>query len=155
MDQIIKHHKDANIPLTPEMERYLKGKATKTVIQVIYPYLFNETLVFDDESKELVKEAFVAGSDAMIILTAIRAGYNYQDLEKPFPLQFSDKYFPNSVKAERLSMKEYPCPSGRWYSVNGTDCWLCDATLCYFEEHPENIFFCVPTKENKHKTLGI
>ena len=104
-------------------------------IMVISPYRYSGTWVFDDPSKGLEKEPFVAGVPAMI-----------SNLTRPIP---------NAWKGFRLLFSALPFPGaqaelewvneesgGNWYRLVGTgeEGWLCPAMFKYFDSTPGKIY---------------
>lgn len=102
---------------------------------VIAPYRYHETWVFDDASKDLVREPFVAGVPEMIDkLTA-----EVPHADKGFRLIFSAAPFPGAQVQLDWVREE---TGGHWYRSNLTDGegWLCPALFKYFDEAPPKIF---------------
>lgn len=113
-------------------------------IQVIKPYLYEETWVFDDPTFGLVKEPFVAGIP-QIIDAAVAEIENAQN---GFRLLFSHQQFPGSViQLNRLN----PEAGGTWYQLEGSEMkgWLCPALFHYFPVAPERIFIAVEELKQK------
>lgn len=104
-------------------------------MQVINPYVYNGSWVFDDERVGLVKEPFVLGAD-IIIDQFVKDIPNARNC---FRLIFSQYEFPryhgkfNWVKADG---------SGNWYKSEELDMegWLCPALLTYFDKPPKSIY---------------
>jgi len=106
-------------------------------INVISPYRWNGMWVFDDESKDLDKEPFVAGADTLLsYLTGGEA--------ETCIIIFSKDEFPdydlvvNKVKEGVGGGTDYFFESDDGYTH---DLWLCPALLKYFEDAPEKIYF--------------
>lgn len=105
-------------------------------INVIHPYKYNGQWVFDDESKELDKEPFVAGADDLIEMLSGGAD--------KCSIVFSAGKFPT---ATGVIINQTPKTNGEM----GTDylyeadtphkLWLCPALLKYFEKPPAEIHF--------------
>ena len=119
-------------------------------IHVIHPYKSGGTLVFDDPAVDLVREALIGHTDAILYLAAKAAGAN----PDRFTLVFAAGPFPGrQVVARHLEKGE--AGYGDWYRVElpgglGThDGWLCPALLKYFAEAPPEIHFQIKpfTKE--------
>lgn len=104
-------------------------------INVIKPYYYQGTWVFDDESRGLDKEAFVAGIPEMI-----------GDLTR---------YIPNAWRGFRLLFSATPFPGyqkeltwvreeegGNWYKLSDkpAEGWLCPALFKYFDTAPPRIY---------------
>lgn len=103
-------------------------------INVIFPYLHHGAWVFDDASRGLDKEPFIAGMPAMI---------NHFTAEIPtadtgFQLTFSAQPFPT---AQAFLTKECDADGGAWYVVGNFRGWLCPALLKYFDTPPNEIHF--------------
>lgn len=104
-------------------------------IMVIAPYWHSGTWVFDEPSKGLEKEPFVAGIPEMINdITR-----NIPNAWKGFRLLFSSLPFPG-YQAEMEWVREEK--GGGWYRQVGTltEGWLCPALFNYFEEAPPRIY---------------
>jgi hypothetical protein len=107
-------------------------------IQIIKPYLFACTWVFDDENTGLVREPFVEGADVIIDVMV-------KDLKNPemgFSLIFSKDPFPNyQIKFDRENEE---C-GGWWYNSELLNMrgWLCPALFLYFEVAPLNLYISV------------
>lgn len=106
-------------------------------IRVIHPY-FDEggTLVFDDPAVGLVREAFVAGADAVLAVLAQRV---CDDIENGFTVLFSDRPFPGYQAKMKWVRTEY---DGNVYFCEELqkEGWLCPALLKYFEAAPQEIY---------------
>lgn len=104
-------------------------------INIITPYRFNGTWVFDDERHGLHREPFVAGADTFLdYLTT-----NIPNARKGFNLVFSSQPFPDYT----LNVKWVKSGGGgNWYYSEqyGLEGWLCPALLKYFSEPPKEIF---------------
>jgi hypothetical protein len=105
-------------------------------INIISPYKFYGSWVFDDEGVGLVKEPFVAGAD--IIIEALVA--NIPDAAKGFVLIFSSSPFPGHT--DRFDWQRADTDGGNWYRWEGykVEGWLCPALFKYFEETPKHIY---------------
>jgi hypothetical protein len=104
-------------------------------INVIHPYKYQGTWVFDDEAKGLVREAFVSGADQIIE----RAVADIPQADSGFTLVFSAIAFPG----HRLAFeRRHAEAGGYWYYSPDLDRegWLCPALFHYFEEAPERIY---------------
>lgn len=104
-------------------------------LNVIKPYYWNKTWVFDDESRELSKEPFICGMDKFIDL----ATRKIPRAKKGFIVIFSAIPFPGFT--QELIWKKKDC-GGNWYysskyKVRG---WLCPAMYKYFRRAPKKIF---------------
>jgi hypothetical protein len=104
-------------------------------INLIIPYRYEGSWVFDDPKVGLDKEPFVSGADTMIdhLVSGIT------NSAEGFRLLFSATPFPGySVKLE-WRREEH---GGNWYyspefSMEG---WLCPALFKYFAEAPKEIY---------------
>jgi hypothetical protein len=102
---------------------------------VIFPYRCQEQWVFDDESRGLLREPFVAGIDTMIDKLVA----DIPDAGSGFKALFSAAPFPGySVKLEwrREEM------GGHWYfsPQYAMEGWLCPALFKYFAQPPPEIY---------------
>lgn len=104
-------------------------------IQIIAPYRYNGTWVFDDPAVELVREPFVAGIPEMIDTLV---GGAIGECNR-FRLLFADRPFPGS---QIELVRQHEEIEGYWYRLAGTenDGWLCPALFKYFDEAPERIY---------------
>jgi Family of unknown function (DUF6717) len=109
-------------------------------ISVIYPYKHKGQWVFDDESKELDKEAFVAGADTLLD--------KLTDNGSKCIVVFSEHNFPD---AEHVVEIQGPEMDGTNYYSAELDhvLWLCPALLKYFNSPPENIFFQIKPQSDE------
>lgn len=104
-------------------------------IQIIAPYRYHGSWVFDDDRVGLVKEPFVSGADT-IIDTWVK------DLPKAaagFRLLFSLAPFPgHTLHLQWLREEE----GGNWYHWAERDMegWLCPALFKYFPQAPADIY---------------
>ena len=117
----------------------LKNK-TGNQINVIYPEKKKGSWVFTDKDVGLVDEPFVAGIDR--IIDSIVGD------KDSFTAHISHSILPNFTgHLKKLSDKDIQeggfMPSTGWYELEGTDMigWLCPATLKYFREYPDSIYF--------------
>jgi hypothetical protein len=104
-------------------------------IMVIAPYLYRGAWVFDDPSKGLDKEPFIAGIPEMIVdITRHIPG-----ARNGFRLLFSASPFPGAQAELDLAGEE---SGGAWYTQAGTSHrgWLCPALFKYFDKAPEHIY---------------
>ena len=113
-------------------------------IRTIRPYKYYGQWVFDDPAHDLVREAFVAGTDDVID----HATAHIPDAEEGFLLLFSDTRFPSAtieMKWLRGGLGE-----GDVYALSGTDLegWLCPSLLKYFPRPPRSIFVQVKPSRN-------
>lgn len=104
-------------------------------IMVIYPYLHKGTWVFDDEDKNLAREPFVAGIDAMLSNVVAMKGLN----KDGFCVQFSSSFLPSAHMTLDWLRED---GGGNWYSCPelGAEGWLCPALYKYFKEAPRKIW---------------
>lgn len=102
---------------------------------VIYPYHYQQTWVFDDETVGLVREPFVSGVPEMID----KLVENIPNAEFGFRLFFSANPFPG-YQAELLWLREEY--GGNWYYWQETnqEGWLCPALFQYFVVAPQKIY---------------
>ena len=111
-------------------------------IHLISPYKIQGQWVFDDASKELDKEPFVAGADDIIEQVV-----QEKELGDEFNLLFSKSPFPGYQYT--LEWIRGGPHGGNWYNCHELwmEGWLCPALLKYFGHPPELIF--VQFKEKK------
>ncbi|MBI5591833.1 MAG: hypothetical protein HY881_15280 [Deltaproteobacteria bacterium] len=105
------------------------------VINVIHPYKYNGTWVFDDERLGLFQEPFVSGADDVI--EKMVAEIN--NAEKGFTLLFSSTPFPgHQIEFQRRREES----DGNWYYSKLLDMegWLCPALLKFFDMAPNYIY---------------
>lgn len=102
---------------------------------VIAPYKHAGTWVFDEPSRGLKQEPFVAGIPQMID----RLVADIPNAEKGFRLIFSAQEFPGYTHQLEWKRKE---TSGDWYYCPQFDAegWLCPALLKFFKEAPQEIY---------------
>ena len=101
----------------------------------IRPYWYNGTWVFDDPSRDLDKEPFVAGIPDMIN-DLVKDIPNVKD---GFTLIFSPRKFPGAQRRVTWLREE---DGGNWYfdEVTHTEGWLCPALFEYFDKAPKSIY---------------
>lgn len=107
------------------------------VVKVIKPYKWNGMWVFDDESANLKREAFVCGADEIIS----RISEDIPKREKGFVLIFSEHAIPEATLVVHHDGKgEHG--SGDYYvhRPSGMRGWLCPALLSYFIKPPKAIY---------------
>jgi hypothetical protein len=108
---------------------------TSNSLFVIEPYRHAGTWVFDDLSRGLSKEPFVAGIPELIDkLVADIPG-----ADKGFRLTFSAQEFPGYE--DKLIWKREEV-SGNWYysETFKAEGWLCPALFKYFKQAPKTIY---------------
>lgn len=115
---------------------------TGNQINTIYPYRTQAGWAFDDEEVGLNAEPFIAG-----IPEIIDGIVGDRD---EFVAHISHSVIPNYtghlVKLNPTKVAEEGCtPDTGWYMLEGTDQigWLCPATLKYFKDYPDSIYFKV------------
>lgn len=103
-------------------------------INIIHPYKYNGQWVFDDKSKELDKEPFVAGADTLIDMLTNNA--------KKCTIVFSEINFPDATEVIENENPGGDGKNGTFYSHSSLpQLWLCPALLKYFKFPPEKIYF--------------
>lgn len=115
---------------------YQEPVATSSnTLLVIAPYKYAGTWVFDDKSRGLSKEPFVAGIPELIDKLVA----DIPDADKGFRLTFSAKEFPGYD--DRLVWKRKDA-SGNWYYSEKfkAEGWLCSALYRYFKTAPKEIY---------------
>jgi hypothetical protein len=112
-------------------------------INIISPYRYNGTWVFDDAQHDLVREPFISGADILID----RAVTDIPNAAEGFNLIFSAGPFPDHQYRLERSREEF---DGNWYYLEEFDAegWLCPALLHYFEDAPDEIFVKVEPSRN-------
>lgn len=114
------------------LEEVFKGvMKSNNSIFTIFPYKEGDQWVFDDESKGLVKEAFVAGADTLLdILT--------QGKDKATVI-FSENSFPDHQLEVILKSTD---ETGSFYFSEKYqhELWLCPALFLYYPIAPKAIF---------------
>lgn len=100
--------------------------------------------MFDDSSKGLDKEAFVAGADTLIDL----ATQSIKNAERGFSLTFAGTPFPgHQIVLDKVEEDDY----GTTYFCKalGQEAWLCPALFKYFAKAPRHIY--AQFKADKHE----
>ena len=115
---------------------------TSSSLLVIAPYRHAGTWVFDDLSRGLSKEPFVAGIPELIDKLVA----DIPNADKGFRLTFSAQAFPNyddKLVWKRKGMR------GNWYYSEKfkAEGWLCPALFKYFREAPKEIYVKAEAKE--------
>jgi len=111
------------------------------LINVIQPYRYLGTWVFDDQRVGLSKEPFVGGADTMID----RVTSHIPDAETGFILLFSGMPFPGHEF--RLQWRREEGGGNVYYSEPlDAEGWLCPALLRYFAERPLEIYVQIKPK---------
>ena len=101
-------------------------------MQILDLYQYANCWVFDAPEHDLCKEPFVMGASDII-------SHFLPEGTTRATLLFSDGPFPDAHRID----KEMKTGGGYWYGMDGMAGWLCPATLCYFNEFPESIYFTV------------
>lgn len=109
--------------------------ATSKSLLVIAPYRHAGTWVFDDASRGLDKEPFVAGIPQLIDKLVA----DIPDADKGFRLTFSAQEFPGYD--DKLVWRRED-RSGNWYFSEKLQAegWLCPALFKYFKTAPKEIY---------------
>ncbi len=108
--------------------------ANDNSISIIKPYKYEGVWVFDDEKVNLVREAFVAGADAILdVATA-----DIPNAEEGFVLIFSGSLFPGAQISLEWVREEMGGNVYHW-ADREMDGWLCPALLMYFNEAPKQL----------------
>jgi len=108
---------------------------TSNSLLVIAPYRYAGTWVFDDSSRGLSKEPFVAGIPELIDKLVA----DIPDADKGFRLTFSAQEFPGYD--DKLVWKRKG-GFGNWYYSEKfkAEGWLCSALYKYFRTAPKEIY---------------
>jgi hypothetical protein len=121
----------------------VKNHAVKqeNAMNIIFPYKLQGVWVFDDAARGLVAEPFVLGMPEMIDKIFASRGENPDKAQ----FIFSRHEFPQN---DGFLSKENEDVIGSWYSVGRCESgavkgngWLCPATLLFFTDYPERIYF--------------
>jgi len=104
-------------------------------INLIVPYRYEGTWVFDDPRVGLNREAFVSGADAIMD----RLVSNIPDATQGFRLFFSASPFPGYTARFEWRREEH---DGNWYFSPDFEMegWLCPALFKYFDKAPKEIY---------------
>lgn len=107
-------------------------------INAIRPYIHFGLWVFDDQAKELEKEALVAGTDKILDILCHRHNLTPGN----FTIIFSKDPFPGYQHCFRhISEDQF---GGNWYSgdIDNVEYkgWLCPALFKYFTNPPANLY---------------
>jgi len=115
--------------------------ATSNSLLIIVPYRHAGTWVFDDDSRGLDKEPFVAGIPQLIDKLVA----DIPNAEKGFRLTFSAQQFPGYD--DKLVWKRKDA-SGNWYYSEKfqAEGWLCPALFKYFTTAPREIYIKAESK---------
>ena len=109
--------------------------ATSNSLLVIAPYKHVGTWVFDEPSRGLKQEPFVAGIPQMIDKLVV----GIPNAEQGFRLIFSAQEFPGHTHKLVWKRKD---ANGNWYYCPQFDeeGWLCPALFKFFREAPKEIY---------------
>lgn len=107
-------------------------------------YVKNGIWMFDDESRDIKEEPFVAGADVMFDLMSGRSADESIDscniIFGPTPIPDYDVHA-TLIGADGFDGHYYNVAEfNSFKSVEGFDFWLCPALLAFFYEAPENIY---------------
>ena len=108
---------------------------------VLYPYLYHDCWVFDDERTGLKEEAFVRGASEMISRLVEVKGI--AGAAKGFEMTFAAEPFPgHDVELSWVSRGEGDHGNDYEGVVAGLPmtCWLCPALELYFQAAPARIY---------------
>ena len=104
-------------------------------INIIYPYRYHNWWVFDDYSRDLDKEPFVAGAETLLdILVGEKATECCIIFSKD---EFSGSEFSVKLRYKWLGGGNYLFKKDGYKHK----LWLCPALLKYFDKIPKNIYF--------------
>lgn len=124
----------------PKNKKVEKIDKTGNQINVIYPYRTRGGgWSFDDKEVGLQGEPFVAGIPQIInSIVGRRRKFTAYISKDPVP-----DYTGHLVKMDLVDKEMKNLVGEGWYQFNGTSMvgWLCPATLKYFKDYPENIYF--------------
>ena len=114
---------------------FTKKNITENSISVIHPYKHGEMWVFDDDTKGLDKEPFVAGADTLLTMLSP---------SDKCSLVFSKNNFPGAQHMVKKIGKGVGGGTDYLYLIDKKlphILWLCPALLKYFSVPPEEIYF--------------
>ncbi len=102
---------------------------------IIFPYKYEDSWVFDDETVGLKNEPFVCGIPEMIDILV----QDIPDASAKFKMIFSKDPFPTYQAKLVYLREEY---GGNWYcwQDKAMDGWLCPALFKYFDAAPSEIY---------------
>jgi len=109
--------------------------ASENAIQVIAPYNYEGTWVFDDARVGLQREPFVAGIPEMIDLLVA----DIPNAKQGFRLLFAAQPFPGYQKQLVWLRGDM---GGNYYQLEGTSMegWICPAMFRYYSKAPANLY---------------
>jgi len=107
-------------------------------------YRFNGTWCFTDAERNLLHEPFVLGIPE--IIDRALEEQKLTEEGKNYRILFAAQEFPSSHGALTRQNEEF---GGSWYSWNEQEGWLCPATLKFFCEFPDTIYFKLEKLENQ------
>jgi hypothetical protein len=104
-------------------------------------YRYADTWCFTDEKRGLIHEPFVLGTPE--IVDYMIESLPSQNTENKYRIIFSSEMFPNCKTHLKRDKNEH---GGAWYALQAEQKdelrgWLCPATLKFFADFPECIFF--------------
>ena len=115
-------------------------------VMTIHPYIYHDQWVFDDETRGLNKEAFVAGADNIMDLLYMSA-HGATEAMIPAGAQFSIRFSASSFKGYqyRFDQTDFNHDEGHpWHEYtehhHGIKGWLCPSLLDFFENAPAHIY---------------
>lgn len=115
--------------------------ARENALNVIAPYQFEGTWVFDDERVGLVREPFVVGIPEMIDVLV----KDIPNADKGFRLLFSAKEFPGYQKKLNWLRGDR---DGNYYELEDPkmEGWICPALFKYFDDAPKELYIKAEAK---------
>ncbi len=105
-------------------------------IMTLFPYKYHGVWVFDDETKNLEREAFVSGMTE--IIDRLVDETLKTNVDDGFVLHFASVPFPGYNFKLIRTHEEH---NGNWYKCvdNHMEGWLCPALFEYFDNAPEEL----------------
>jgi len=103
-------------------------------VNVIHPFLKHGVWVFNDEEVGLHEEPFVSNVNPIIELVVGN--------KTSFTAFISHSFIPEEqIVLQQLLDSDNSDIGDGWYQMKGTElvCWLCPATLKFFEKYPDEI----------------
>ena len=114
----------------------------------LFAYVKNGTWMFDDDSRDIKEEPFVAGADIMFDLMS---GREADQTIESCSIVFGATPIPDHDVHVRLIGNDGH--DGHYYkmyrAVETFQFWLCPALLEFFDEAPEDIYVSIKEKNNE------
>lgn len=123
------------------------------IIHSLVVYRYHGFWVFDDEDRDIVREAFVNGTDELID----QLTKNIRHARYGFLLQFSENPWPGQqVHLNRLSSGSIIDGTWYWCEEFHAPGWLCGVLYDYFDDPPDTIYAAAyPIKTPLLRRVGM